>query len=263
MSIILLLLGIVIGGVCCYLALKPRIESTATYNEEVEKINNELFEKNRKLLTDNKEIDDTLAHIRSLVIQEETKKARLEGEIASLQSQGEDTAKVIFDKAMSIMQVNLDEQAQKQSELYQQSILKYQDEYASVLEEASAELVKSLDEKNEEIAAASLKLSELKSQIDAAIAANIRAEELKLNTSFYTLGIQEVDIQEIEKIRTVLPYIRNPRAINKAIWECYYRNATTDLVNRVIGSQTCCGIYKITCLLDHKIYIGQAVNIGR
>jgi uncharacterized membrane protein YgaE (UPF0421/DUF939 family) len=68
MSIILLLLGIIIGGVCCYVALKPRIESTKAYNEEVEKINNELFEKNCKLLTDNKEIDDALAHIRNLVI---------------------------------------------------------------------------------------------------------------------------------------------------------------------------------------------------
>ena len=262
MNIILLFLGLIIGIVCCYLALKPRIESTATYNEEVEKINNELFEQNRKLLTDNKEIDDALAHIRSLVVQEETKKARLEGEIASLQSQGEDTAKVIFDNAMSIMQVNLDEQAQKQSELYQQSILKYQDEYASVLAEASSELEQILKEQNEEIAVARLTLADLKSQIDAAIAANIRAEELKLNTSFYTLGIQEVDIEEIKKIRTVLPYIRNPRAINKAIWECYYRNATTDLVNRVVGSHTCCGIYKITCLLDNKIYIGQARDIG-
>ena len=262
MSIILLLLGIIIGGVCCYVALKPRIESTKAYNEEVEKINNELFEKNCKLLTDNKEIDDALAHIRSLVVQEETKKARLEGEIASLQSRGEDTAKIIFDNAMSVMQINLDESAQKQSEFYQQSITKYQDEYIQILQEASKELADLLKEQNEEIAAARSTLAELKSQIDAAIAANIRAEELKLNTSFYTLGIQEIDIEEIKKIRTVLPYIRNPRAINKAIWECYYRNATTDLVNRVVGSRVSVGIYKITCLLDNKIYIGQARDIG-
>ena len=163
---------------------------------------------------------------------------------------------------MSIMQINLDEQAQKEAEEYQQSILKHESEYLQALEEASKELSKVLTEQNEEIAAARSKLADLKSQIEAAIAAKLRDEELKTKTSFYTLGIQEIDIEEINKIRTVLPYIRNPRAINKAIWECYYRNATTDLTNRVVGSQTCVGIYKITCLLDDKIYIGQARDIS-
>ena len=70
-----------------------------------------------------------------------------------------------------------------------------------------------------------------------------------------------MDIQEIQKIREVLPYLRNGRPIAKAIWECYYRNATTDLLGRVVGVGEQSGIYKITCLLDNKIYIGQARDL--
>ena len=55
--------------------------------------------------------------------------------------------------------------------------------------------------------------------------------------------------------------MRNGRPIAKAIWECYYRNATTDLLGRVVGAGTQTGIYKITCLLDNKIYIGQARDL--
>ena len=37
---------------------------------------------------------------------------------------------------------------------------------------------------------------------------------------------------------------------------------TSDLCNRVLGSNTICGIYKITNLLTNDIYIGQSVNIS-
>lgn len=40
------------------------------------------------------------------------------------------------------------------------------------------------------------------------------------------------------------------------IWEGYYRDLTTELLNRIIDNNQNIGIYKITNLIDKKVYIG-------
>ena len=42
----------------------------------------------------------------------------------------------------------------------------------------------------------------------------------------------------------------------------YYEKPTTDLIGRLIGTQTKTGIYKITNLINGMSYIGQSVNIA-
>lgn len=145
---------------------------------------------------------------------------------------------------------------------FQVATEEFQKSYTEVMRDCAEEYLKYVQETTEELAAARSELDNLAGKIRAAVAANIREEEKKNNISFYTLGISELDVQEIKKLREVIPYLRNGRPINKAIWESYYRNATTDLVNRIVGANTRTGIYKITCLLDNKTYIGQARNIG-
>jgi hypothetical protein len=81
-------------------------------------------------------------------------------------------------------------------------------------------------------------------------------EQEKENKDFYRVQISAIDALEIEKIKSVLPYLRNDRPLAKAIWECYYRNPTNDLVGRIVGAGRRTGIYKITSLLDNRIYIG-------
>jgi hypothetical protein len=67
---------------------------------------------------------------------------------------------------------------------------------------------------------------------------------------------------EINRLREIAPYFRNARAIYKIVWESYYRNLTTEMVNRVVGAGTHTGVYKLTNLKNQKVYIGQAVDIG-
>ena len=74
--------------------------------------------------------------------------------------------------------------------------------------------------------------------------------------------VSELDLLEINRLREIAPYFRNPRAIYKIIWESYYRNNTTELINRVIGTGTHTGIYKITNLKNQKVYIGQAADLA-
>jgi hypothetical protein len=61
---------------------------------------------------------------------------------------------------------------------------------------------------------------------------------------------------EINRLREIAPYFRNARAIYKIIWESYYRNNTTEMINRILGSGIHSGIYRITDLTNQKIYIG-------
>lgn len=70
------------------------------------------------------------------------------------------------------------------------------------------------------------------------------------------------DIEEIEKLRTVVPYLRSPEPLNKVIWNVYYLHATNDLVARVVGTETITGIYKITDLESKRCYIGQSSDVS-
>jgi hypothetical protein len=75
------------------------------------------------------------------------------------------------------------------------------------------------------------------------------------------LQLSNEDLREINKLREVVPYLRNVEPLNKVIWKSYYEKPFTDLVGRLIGSKVVCGIYKITNLENQKVYIGQSVNI--
>ena len=135
-------------------------------------------------------------------------------------------------------------------------------EYLKALEEIALETAAALTSKREEVRAAEQQLATLKAKADAAIAAAKREEEKLLEIDKYKILVSELDLLEINRLREIAPYFRNARAIYKIIWESYYRNLTTDLVNRVIGSGTHTGIYKITNTLNQRIYIGQAVDLA-
>ena len=269
MEVLTIFFGLVIGLILMYFVLRPKLQITKEINQKVEEQNKEL-ESRQVQLNNNierltQDMYDKECHLRSQLIEInrlQVEERELKKHLQETRETIEKDNEIIYQKNFDLIQEKLSNAAEVEANKFQQAQEEMTQAYLKVLEEASYEASRTLDEQNQEIAAAAQTIAKLKSQIDAAIAANVREEERKTNIAFYTLGIKEVDIQEIEKIRSVLPYIRNPRAINKAIWECYYRNATTDLVNRVIGSRTETGIYKITCLLDNKVYIGQAKDLG-
>jgi group I intron endonuclease len=60
----------------------------------------------------------------------------------------------------------------------------------------------------------------------------------------------------------VVPYLRSAEPINKVIWSVYYMKPLNDLIGRIIGKETKCGIYKLTNTKNKKVYIGQAVSVS-
>ena len=53
-------------------------------------------------------------------------------------------------------------------------------------------------------------------------------------------------MEEIKKLKSIIPYLRDSEPLNKVIWKVYYEKPYTDLVGRVVGSKVKTGIYKIT-----------------
>ena len=107
-----------------------------------------------------------------------------------------------------------------------------------------------------------IKVHELRISVGAAVEANKRAYAIEMESQFYCLQLSEQDLNEIEKLREIIPYLRDPESLNKVIWKIYYEKPYTDLVGRVIGSNVKTGIYKITNINNQMCYVGQAVNIA-
>jgi hypothetical protein len=105
-------------------------------------------------------------------------------------------------------------------------------------------------------------LTDMVSKARSAIEANKRAALEKDKKDFYRLRLSEIDIEEIKKIRSIEPYLRDKEPLNKVIWKVYYEKPYTDLIGRVVGSGRHTGIYKITNLENQMCYVGQAVDIA-
>lgn len=60
---------------------------------------------------------------------------------------------------------------------------------------------------------------------------------------------------EIEKLREVIPYLRDKDTLNKVIYKIYYENPVNDLIGRVVGKKQG-GIYKITNIKNGMCYVG-------
>ena len=97
--------------------------------------------------------------------------------------------------------------------------------------------------------------------VDAAVEASRRKLEEEEKENFYRLILTETDINEIKRLREVLPYIKDAEALNKVIWTIYYQKPYTDLIGRIFGDKKPCGIYKITNLQNQMSYVGQSVNV--
>jgi hypothetical protein len=72
---------------------------------------------------------------------------------------------------------------------------------------------------------------------------------------FHRLQIPDSDLLEVEKLRSVIPYLRDKDALNKVIYKIYYENPTNDLIGRVVGTHQG-GIYKITNINNGMCYVG-------
>lgn len=174
------------------------------------------------------------------------------------QAQAEDAAKTFYDNQMKLAEEKLEHALEKTGAKYQDGEEECKAEYEQVI----ADLLATARQMSQQVEAAQAQLAEYQSKVAAATEAAKRAELDREKKDFYRLQLSDIDIEEIAKLRSVEPYLRNKEPLNKVIYKVYYEKPYTDLIGRVVGAKSKTGIYKITNLENQMCYVGQAINIA-
>ena len=252
-----------------YFILRPKLQATKEIDTRTEEQNAQLKEEERVLSGHIRQLQDCINQ-NGLELQEQKLSLnKLQVEERELTKHIQETRElidkdneIVYQKSFDLMQEHLSQAAEQEAEKFQEAQRIAEEEYLQALEDIALETAAALASKREEIRLTEEKLAVLRAKADAAIAAAKREEEKLLEIDKYKILVSELDLLEINRLREIAPYFRNARAIYKIIWESYYRNLTTEMVNRVVGAGTRTGVYKLTNLTNQKVYIGQAVDIG-
>lgn len=212
-------------------------------------IENQIKEETEKLYNIYQQIDDATFKVDN--VKEEAERAKEE----------------FLKSNLAIAKKELESHLEKTGEKYRQAEDEYLKEYLSVMAEMTHTADEDIKKKQEEsktiaanIATLKTQLQDIEEVINAAVEAHKLESAEKSRIDFHRLIIPEEDLAEIQVLRSVLPKIRNPLALNKAIWKVYYEKPYMDLIGRTIGPNKKTGIYKITNINNGMSYVGQAVK---
>ena len=256
------LIFFILGITVWYWHDKKIINAKQEYDQAIQDENHRLTLKNEDLFKQNQNLEDNL---HQLQLNEQQQLGKLKGLDESLR-QAEESAKGaaerFYQQSMQAAQERLEYALEQESVKYQQTVEDFKKELADIKAAEAIALSEDLAKKQEAIQQAESVLSEMQNKVSAAVQASKRAEEMLIEKNFYRIQLSEIDIDEIEKLRSVEPYLRDKEPLNKVIWKVYYEKPTNDLIGRVIGSGTHTGIYKITNIDNQKCYVGQAANLA-
>ena len=105
-------------------------------------------------------------------------------------------------------------------------------------------------------------LASLQAKQAAYIKEQQHKEEMLAQKDYYRLNISQIDMEDIELLRNIQFKFSHKEAIDKLIWDIYYKPAYDILMAHLFeNNKEVCGIYKITCIDNDKAYIGQSVDI--
>ena len=257
MTIYLIVGGIalILGCILMYLILRPKLKLTQRYDQKIETENRQLYNFNKQLVDEKETLTKELS---SLKIQRE----EVSNSLDLLQNQAKQSAEVFFKQSMELARTNIAHDLELEESKYEQAKQDYKSSYKNLMAGCSEDLVNLIQEKQKELEVLDDKIFKLTREVDAAVEAAKRAEEIKNQANFYKLQLSSIDIEEIKLLRSIEPHLRDKETLNKVIWKSYYEKPTTDLIGRVIGSGIHTGIYKITNLDNQMCYVGQAVDLA-
>ena len=260
--IIVALLSLIAGCTISHLVLLPKLKAHEQYNQHIENENNRLIDENLHLINQNQDLKFEYQALNS-------QKDNMMNSIQDLQTilqdaeiQAKNAADKFYKQHLETATEKLNHSLESEAAMYQNSIQQYQNEMEEIKAAMAGELHQFIESNTQIKSQLESKMNYLQSQVDAAVAAAKRAEELKQQVNFYRIQLSETDIKEIEMLREVIPYLRDKESLNKIIWKVFYEKPTSDLIGRVVGSGTHTGIYKITNIDNQMCYIGQAANIA-
>lgn len=241
-----------------YRKLRPHVIAAQQLDEQTILQNEEIRLNNGRLLSEQEQLQNQNSILfhqnEKLTVQNESAVTRLndlKNSISQAEKQAQEAADLFYKSKLESAKEKLNTLLEKENQKHQENVANFQIQYDIMVSDA----MKSYEELSQNVAI-------MRATNDAAVAAAKRAEEMKDQLAFYRIQLTDADIQEIEMLRKVEPYLRDKEPLNKVIWKCYYEKPTTDMIGRVIGSGVHTGIYKITEISTGKCYVGQAANLS-
>ena len=256
------LICFVLGIVVWYQHDKNIISVKQEHDQAIQAENHRLAIQNEDLYRESKKLEN---NIYQLQLDEQQYKGRLKGLDESLiraEENAKGAAERFYNEALLNAQEKLEQALEKESCNYQKAVEDFEAELAEIKAESALQFSQEMQIKQEQLDQATQTLQDMQAKVAAAVEASKRQEEMESQQNFYRIQLSDIDLEEIDKLRAVEPYLRNKEALNKIIWKVFYEKPTTDLIGRVIGNTAQTGIYKITNIDNQKCYVGQAVNLG-
>lgn len=231
---IYLILGIIILGLSGY------IYKLSSHQIEVLKINSEIEKKNQLLDSKYEFMCEEYKSLNQEIINKQEIVNRLIKTTEDMRESAKKQADQLYQERLAEIEIELDER-------YQAIAAKHEKEISAIDEKKKQEEDKLQDLKNKQL---------------AYIEAMQRQEEMDSKQDYYRLVISDIDLGDIRLLRELQSRFTKKEAVDKLIWENYYKSAYDLLMSHLFASTTkVCGIYKITDLITGKSYIGQSVDI--
>ena len=259
--------GLGLGLLMCVPALlhKKRLDTAKLkeYEEQKNELQHHIDNLSQEIIEKDKDRINLEGYINNLsndISQKHERLNELRGEESNLRS----TLASLADTEQKVKE-NMEKSIEKESEIlskeFQQAREDYQKEYNLARQEMVDQFSKTIVNKQAELSLIENAINDKQAIYDAILEMELRKAKEKEERDFYRLNIPKEDLEEIERIRDITPYLRNPEVLNKVLWTSYYQKPYQDLIARQFKDRKPSGIYKITCLPDDKIYIGQSVNV--
>lgn len=223
-----------------------------------EQINKEIIKENSKAEEINLKLLEKNHSLREDIEKSKIQRNEINNSLDLLEKQARESADKFYQQNIEVVKNKFKFAEEELKRNFEQAKQDYNKEYLNILKDGS----NIISLKNQEILEISKQLNDIETTVSMAIEAEKRRQAEALEEQKYKIIISDEDLLEINKLREVAPYLRNPRPVYKIIWEGYYRTPTNDLISRVIGTSIKTGIYKLTNTKNNMSYIGQAVNIA-
>lgn len=213
--------------------------------------------------------EESLRKKQELEAQIEIEKDNLSKLISDYKSY-QDTLQSTLENYKSTQQELMDKEISKEYEIKHEKMMKKIEDLEQTelirltekIDEIEQKFVLKMTDWNSAKDSLNAQIQELRDKRAAAIQIAKHEEEIRKQADFYKLNLSEEDVSDYWELKRLEKKLNRTDVLNKLIYKTYFEKPYTNLIGRVVGAQKKTGIYKITNINDHKIYIGQAVDIA-
>lgn len=263
MLIIGLLLCIVITIVGVYYYQKGKIEHINTQLKEIEKRKN-IEERNNYLL---EQQNNTL----TLSIEQKRKEETQLTEQLFAQQEKLNNAFYQFNTQINSMTDIINNFAKEFAEAKESEINEHLDTLRTLrdnvlkseLEQCELEVEEKKKQFEDVLTALQSEIYEYTVKRDSIIAALAREKKLKDEEQYHSINLTPAAVKDISYLEEILSKLNNKNLIAKVLWEVYLQVPTKQMLTRIIGTDKCTGIYRITNKKTQECYIGQSTDVAK